>query len=129
MFIADGDTLDVGLTDATVGGAFAAPGLLGPATINATPVGTVQQVDPNTSEVVLAAAAGAGLDLPAGTHLGVNSIKEIYGLYPYSLDFTEFKTNYDVGIYDEAAVYRGALPYFDGTIKSQLPELDIRFKF
>ena len=129
VFITDGVTLDVNAADATVGTAFAAPAVLGPAVVNTTPVGTVNQVDPVTGDVVLTAAAGAGLDLPPGAHLGVTSLKEIYGLYDHSLDFTEFKTEYPVGLVDHAKVYRGALAYFDGTIKAALPDLDIQFKF
>ena len=129
VFIADGKTLDVNAADATVGTAFAAPAVLGPAAVNTTPVGTVSQVNPTTGDVELVAAAGAGLDLPPGTHLGVVAIKEIYGLYDHSLDFTEFKTNYDVGLVHEAQVYKGALPYFDGSIKAALPQLEIQLKF
>lgn len=129
VYITDGKTLDVNVADATAGSAFSVPAVLGPAVLNTTAVGTVSQIDPTTGDVVLTAAAGAGVDLPPGAHIGVTSIKEIYGLYEHSLDFTEFKDNYDIGLVHEAQVYRGALPYFDGTIKAALPQLEIQFKF
>ena len=114
--------------DTTAGAAYAAPGAIATVVVP-TPVGTVSQISTVDGSVVLTAAAGVGLDLPAGTHLGVVSIKEVYGLLDVSLDFTAFKVNADVGLGHEGKVYKGSLPYYDDTIKGDLPELEVQFKF
>lgn len=114
--------------DTTAGAAFDSPGAIATVVL-ATPVGTVQQISTVDGSVVLAAAANAGLDLPAGTHLGVVSIKEIYGLVTYSHDFTAFRTTYDAALLTEGNVYQSALPYFDGSISSSLPSINFQVKF
>ncbi len=114
--------------DTTAGSAFAAPGAIATVVVT-TPVGTVQQISTVDGSVVLTAVAGVGLDLPPGTHLGVTSIKEVYGLATYSHDFTAFRTNYDAALLNEGDVYKGALPYFDDSISNDLPELKVQFKF
>ncbi len=93
-----------------------------------TAVGTVSFVDAaNNDEVVL--QANAATALPAGVNLTTRTVLEVYGLAIHSIDFTDFKENYDIALLDEGQVYLGALPYYDDGIKRALPEIKAQLKW
>ena len=92
-----------------------------------TAVGTVSFVSTVDDSINL--AANAGVFVPSGAHLTTRTINEVYGMYIHSLDFTEFKQNYDLGLLSEGRVYLGALPYWDGNIGNYLPEIIAQLKW
>lgn len=89
-----------------------------------TPVGTIQAIDSITEEFILASNAVG--TLPIGSTVGVTQ-DEILGLYPHAIDYTSGGiTGQNLGIVDEAKVYKLALPHYDNSIIHACPRIQAR---
>lgn len=89
-----------------------------------TPVGTIQAIDAITEEFILASAAVG--TLPVGSILGVTQ-DEILGMYPHAVDFTAGGiTGQNIGVVEEAKLYKLALPHYDNSLIHACPNLHAR---
>jgi hypothetical protein len=88
-----------------------------------TTIGTVSYVDEATGNIVL--TGNAAFAVPTGVPIGV-TIQEVYGLLNNSYALTTERPNYDVGLISKAQVFLSGLPYYDDTIKTDLPDIDVR---
>lgn len=122
IFAKDGITnipiTEGGTVTATLSGAILAT--------NATPIGTIQSINPITGDVTL--SANSSVVLPVGTGIGVH-INKILGLHVHSVDF-DIATAKDLALYTQAAGVRiQYLPYYDGLIKTVFPKMLFSDKF
>ncbi len=87
-------------------------------------VGTIQAIDAITEEFILASNAVG--TIPVGSTVGVNQ-DEILGIYPHSVDFTVGGvTGQNIGVVDEAKVYKLALPHYDNSLIHACPRIHAR---
>lgn len=90
---------------------------------NDTSIGTVSYVDDTTGNIVL--TANAAIAVPTGVPIGV-TVQEVYGLLNNSYALTTERPNYDVGLIHKAQVFLSGLPYYDYTIKTDLPGIEAK---
>lgn len=88
---------------------------------NDTAIGTVSYVSETNGDIVL--VANAAIAVPVGVPIGV-TIQQVYGLLNNSYVLSVERPNYDVGLITRAKVILSGLPYYDDTIKTDLPEID-----
>lgn len=94
--------------------------------VNSTAIGTVQSIDTTTEEVVL--TANAAVVVPVGFNVGAK-VNEIYGLYSHSLVFTDYRSEIDCAIVDEAKLKKARLPFWAEYIRLDCPRLEARYQW
>lgn len=88
------------------------------------PIGTIQAIDLKTEEFILAAAVSG--TLPVGSSIGIPQ-DEVLGIYPHSVDFTAGGIlGQNIGIVEEAKIYKLHLPYYDNSLMFECPNLEAR---
>jgi len=88
------------------------------------PIGTIQAIDIETEEFILAAPVSG--TLPVGSVIGVPQ-DEVLGIYPHSVDFTAGGIlGQNVGIVEEAKVYKLHLPHYDTSLMFECPNIEAR---
>ena len=88
------------------------------------PIGTIQAIDIETEEFILAAPVSG--TVPVGSSIGVPQ-DEVLGIYPHSVDFTDGGIlGQNIGIVEEAKIYKLHLPYYDNSLMYECPNLEAR---
>lgn len=89
-----------------------------------TPIGTVQSIDLITEELILTAAVVG--TLPINSVVGVPQ-DEVLGIYPHSVDYTSTGiTGQNIGVVEEAKVYKLHLPHYDNSLVYECPNIEAR---
>jgi hypothetical protein len=95
-------------------------------TLPATPIGTVQSINPTNSTITL--SANAGLAAPAGSCIGV-VVDSVIGIHGHSIDMT-YQERRAFAVCDSSpGVYLGSLPYYAPYLADWVPQVLVSTRF